>query len=91
MSIYSAARVAGTVTLAGGVNGVAKENQDSFFIIPGGETGRAGDFAAGVLDGHGADGRRVSKFVAAKIKASLERYFAPVSYTHLTLPTILRV
>jgi serine/threonine protein phosphatase PrpC len=78
MSIYSAARVAGTVTFAGGVNGVAKENQDSFFIIPGGETGRAGDFAAGVLDGHGADGRRVSKFVAAKIKASLERYFARV-------------
>jgi len=78
-SVYSAARLAGTVTLAGGVNGVAKENQDSFFIIPfssSGETSRAGDFAAGVLDGHGADGRRVSKFVAAKIKASLERYFA---------------
>ena len=81
MSVYSAARLAGTVTLAGGVNGVAKENQDSFFIIPfssSGETSRAGDFAAGVLDGHGADGRRVSKFVAAKIKASLERYFAEV-------------
>ena len=80
-SIYSAARLAGTATLAGGVNGVAKENQDSFFIIPfssSGETSRAGDFAAGVLDGHGADGRRVSKFVAAKIKASLERYFARV-------------
>ena len=77
-SIYSAARLAGTATLAGGVNGVAKENQDSFFIIPGGKADRAGDFAAGVLDGHGADGRRVSKFVAAKIKASLERYFAEV-------------
>ena len=79
-SMYSAARCAGTATLAGGVNGVAKENQDSFFIVPGGEANRlkknAGDFAAGVLDGHGADGRRVSKFVAAKIKASLERYFA---------------
>ena len=77
--MYSAAG-RGTATLAGGVNGVAKENQDSFFIVPGGEANRlkknAGDFAAGVLDGHGADGRRVSKFVAAKIKASLERYFA---------------
>ena len=79
-SMYSASRCAGTATLAGGVNGVAKENQDSFFIVPGGEAKNnrknAGDFALGVLDGHGADGRRVSKFIAAKIKACLERYFA---------------
>ena len=70
--------VAGAATVAGSVGGVAKENQDSFFRIPGGE-GSPGDFAAGVLDGHGADGRRVSRFVAGKIKASLERYFRSAS------------
>ena len=66
--------VAGTATVAGGVNGVAKENQDSFFFVDGGSNA-PGDFAAGVLDGHGADGRAVSRFVCSKIKASLERYF----------------
>ena len=67
--------VAGAATVAGGVNGVAKENQDSFFFVDGGAAA-PGDFAAGVLDGHGADGARVSKFVCSKIKASLSRYFS---------------
>lgn len=67
--------VAGAATVAGGVNGVAKENQDSFFFVDGG-VAAPGDFAAGVLDGHGADGARVSKFVCSKIKASLSRYFS---------------
>jgi serine/threonine protein phosphatase PrpC len=70
--------VAGAATVAGGVNGVAKENQDSFFFVDGG-VAAPGDFAAGVLDGHGADGARVSKFVCSKIKAALSRYFSFVT------------
>ena len=73
--VVTSSLVAGAATVAGGVNGVAKENQDSFFFVDGGAAA-PGDFAAGVLDGHGADGARVSKFVCSKIKASLSRYFS---------------
>ena len=73
--VVTSSLVAGAATVAGGVNGVAKENQDSFFFVDGG-VAAPGDFAAGVLDGHGADGARVSRFVCSKIKASLARYFS---------------
>ena len=71
-SIDTSSNISGTATLPGGVNGVPKENQDSFFFITG---NKRGDFAVGVLDGHGFDGRKVSSFVSKCMKNELQRYF----------------
>lgn len=65
---------AGFATLAGGVNGTTKENQDSFFYVPFANKNQD-DFAVGVLDGHGHDGRKVSSFVCRVLKHEMERYF----------------
>ena len=66
---------AGACSVAGGMNGASKENQDEHFAVLG---GRRHDFAVGVLDGHGADGRRVSTLVVQKIGAARLRRFRGV-------------
>lgn len=47
-------------------NGGSKENQDGFFVCTDGEA-RGRVFVAGVLDGHGVNGRRVSDFVKSHL------------------------
>jgi serine/threonine protein phosphatase PrpC len=76
----------GASTRAGGVGAASKENQDEHFLIRGEDDGRAGargprasrsspgssfPFVAGVLDGHGADGKRVSTIVRKALRAAL--------------------
>lgn len=76
----------GACTRAGGVGAASKENQDEHFLIRGEDDGRAGargarasrsspgssfPFVAGVLDGHGADGKRVSTIVRKALRAAL--------------------
>jgi len=76
----------GVSSLAGGSAGAAKENQDAHFHLDnslGYEASRDGyeasdssdgahNFVAGVLDGHGVAGAKVSSFVCAKIAAEMK-------------------
>ena len=76
----------GVASLAGGSAGAAKENQDAHFHLDnslGYEASRDGyeasdssdgahNFVAGVLDGHGVAGAKVSSFVCAKISSEMK-------------------
>ena len=64
----------GATSMAGGSSGMTKENQDAHFLL---ETSAAtevkrGNFIAGVLDGHGTHGAKVSSFVRAKVAGEME-------------------
>ena len=64
----------GATSMAGGSSGMTKENQDAHFLL---ETSAAtevkrGNFIAGVLDGHGVHGAKVSSFVRAKVAGEME-------------------
>jgi len=54
-------RLAGVVSAAGMENGATKTNQDASFLL--GRARGSDDFLCGVIDGHGADGHTISKFV----------------------------
>ena len=79
---------AGACSIAGGMNGASKENQDEHFAVLG---GRRHDFAVGVLDGHGADGRRVSTLVRQKIRGEIAARFGASFDAAATLAAKLRL
>ena len=79
---------AGACSVAGGMNGASKENQDEHFAVLG---GRRHDFAVGVLDGHGADGRRVSTLVRQKIRGEIAARFGASFDAAATLAAKLRL
>jgi len=57
----------GVSALPGVQHSRPKENQDSLFF----QSLGGGDFVAGVLDGHGHNGGKISKWVAERLKAKL--------------------
>ncbi|EGD74058.1 phosphatase 2C [Salpingoeca rosetta] len=61
----------GVCSMAGGIAGVAKENQDSYFVLE--NPTQASDFVVGVLDGHGVHGEKASGFVRKAFPARLLR------------------
>ena len=67
---------------------MSKENQDEHFAVLG---GRRHDFAVGVLDGHGADGRRVSTLVRQKIRGEIAARFGASFDAAATLAAKLRL
>ena len=71
----------GVASLAGGSAGAAKENQDAHFHLDSGYEASgyeasaadgAHDFVAGVLDGHGVAGAKVSSFVRSKLASEIK-------------------
>ena len=75
----------GATSMAGGSAGMTKENQDAHFLL---ETSAAtevkrGNFIAGVLDGHGVHGAKVSSFVRAKVAGEMETRHARARFSKM--------
>ena len=69
MSTSAGGMDVGVYTMPGGAVGFTKENQDDHFVIPGVDRR---NFIAGVLDGHGQQGKKVSSFVRTRLRQELE-------------------
>ncbi|KAK3284115.1 hypothetical protein CYMTET_8219 [Cymbomonas tetramitiformis] len=58
----------GSKSVGGVAPGFSKENQDDYFVIP--DRKNPKDFYAGVMDGHGMQGKKVSGFIKDKLMSS---------------------
>ena len=80
----------GVASLAGGSAGAAKENQDAHFHLDSGYEASgyeasaadgAHDFVAGVLDGHGVAGAKVSSFVRSKLASEIKAHSSSAGFS----------